>query len=148
MVVSARRAYLTELEATAGIDETLAHELAEVVDEQLAQAKYLLPDRAPVSQILKEVKITCDTPKKCRPQGNCSFTEPASQLPALEGEVAVTEFLLLLTVYQARALEEAARLGGLTVSQMVCNLIQGFLDRKGRPLCQRPCGDSASQARL
>ena len=65
----ARRAYLTELEATAGIDETLAHELAEVVDEQLAQAKYLLPDRAPVSQILKEVKKTCDTREKVSTPG-------------------------------------------------------------------------------
>ena len=62
--VGARRAYLTELEATAGIDETLAHELTGVVDEQLAQANYLLPDRAAVSQMLREIKKTCDTAEK------------------------------------------------------------------------------------
>ena len=67
--VGARRAYLTEVEATAGIDETLAHELVGVLDEQLAQAKYLLPDRAPVSQMLREVKKTCDTPEKVPTSG-------------------------------------------------------------------------------
>ena len=73
-----------------------------------------------------------DNPREIGPSPNS-----ASPMPALEADVAIAEVLLLLTVYQARALEEAAHPCDLTVSQMVCNLIQDFLDRKGRLLCQR-----------
>jgi hypothetical protein len=51
------------------------------------------------------------------------------------GDIAMVEFLLLLTVHQAAALEAAAHRYGLTVGQMASQLIQDFLDREGRPLC-------------
>jgi hypothetical protein len=56
--------------------------------------------------------------------------------PALEGDFAVVEFPLLLTVHQARALEAAAHRGGLTVGQMARHILRDFLERESRPLCQ------------
>lgn len=48
--VGARRAYLTELDATAGLDETLAHELAGNLDEQHALTGRFLPETAAKGQ--------------------------------------------------------------------------------------------------
>jgi len=52
-------------------------------------------------------------------------------LPILEGNIAMVEFLLLLTVHQVRVIEAAAHRRGLTVGQMARYLIRDFLDHEG-----------------
>lgn len=58
---------------------------------------------------------------------------PSADRLALEGDVTVVEFSLLLTVHQARALEAAARRAGLTVGQMARHALRDFLGREPRP---------------
>jgi hypothetical protein len=55
---------------------------------------------------------------------------PFVRLPFFKGDIAVVEFPLLLTIHQARGLEDVAQGSGLTVGEMTRRLIGDFLERE------------------
>jgi hypothetical protein len=70
-------------------------------------------------------------PRERVPSPNC-----LARQPALDGDLGVVEFPLLLTVHQVRALEAAAHRAGLTVGQLARHILRDVLDRESRPLRQ------------
>ena len=82
---------------------------------------------------MREVKMNVRHHEEtaCR-RGHVPSPKCLARPPALDGDLAVVEFPLLLTVHQVGALEAAAHRAGLTAGQLARLVLGDFLDRESR----------------